>query len=248
LGIFQKIIGVLGERPSDDATVKVRVGFGSGADVDKKCSPGRYYVYLHRDPEGFVFYVGKGTGARAQDRFTVEIPRRDISEEDALDIEDAYMHLHAATIVNRQNIHAPVDTRKFLAYSDAMGRYSTGLKMANELAAKGRLDEAVAEFEAAYRHWHVAGENADYDLGARKELKAGSFSTARPSTLATCYSKVLMRVDRYAAVVDFAERYFLEYGPPYTPSEDALRSRAERAARALDVGGAATKRNSFRAE
>src|SRR5258706_5574792 len=152
-----------------EPTIKVRVGFGSGADVDKKCSPGRFYVYLHRDPEGAVFYVGKGTGDRAYDRdrapewheyltrfagrFTVEIPRRDISEDDALDLEDAFMRRHAATIVNRQNFHAPVDTPKFLAYCDAMGRYSRGLKGANKLAATGRMDEAIAEFETAYQQW-----------------------------------------------------------------------------------------------
>lgn len=64
----------------------------------------RFYVYIHRDKSGAIFYVGKGTGNRAwsKDRddiwkryvaersdgvYTVEIYRDNLSEEAALNIE-----------------------------------------------------------------------------------------------------------------------------------------------------------------
>ena len=93
---------------------------GMGETVDQRCKPGKFYVYTHKDKDGTVFYVGKGTGdrARSQDRppewleylekrsggkFSVEIVRDGIAEEDALEIEDAVMKTHGGTIVNRVN-------------------------------------------------------------------------------------------------------------------------------------------------
>lgn len=41
---------------------------GVGASIDQRCKPGRFYVYIHKDKEGTVFYVGKGTGDRTHSR------------------------------------------------------------------------------------------------------------------------------------------------------------------------------------
>ena len=64
-----------------------------------------YYVYVHKDPDGKVFYVGKGTGKRAwsQDRdrvwhryvsekrggqYEVQIIKNELNEEEALELEN----------------------------------------------------------------------------------------------------------------------------------------------------------------
>ena len=74
----------------------------------------RYYVYLHRDLNGVVFYIGKGTGDRykrknnrsskwqevARNGFTFEIVQADLFEKDALDIEEELISKYSSTAVN----------------------------------------------------------------------------------------------------------------------------------------------------
>jgi len=78
--------------------------------MDKK-----YYVYVHRDHDGVVFYVGKGSGDRykrknyrstrwheaAKDGFTWEIVKDCLSNSEALDYEEEMISLHRKTVVNR---------------------------------------------------------------------------------------------------------------------------------------------------
>ena len=76
-----------------------------------------YYVYVHKDPNGEVFYVGKGTGRRAwsQDRdrvwhryvseklagrYEVEIIKNGLNEEEALELESEIMLKHGDRLLN----------------------------------------------------------------------------------------------------------------------------------------------------
>src|SRR5260370_27242244 len=104
-------------------------------------------------------------------KFTVEIVRDGISDEDALLLEDLLMQQHAATIINLQNFHAPHDKDKFLAYCDAIHEYDLAYKRGLKLADASKIDAAAAEFEQAYKHWRKAMANNDYDLGARRHLR-----------------------------------------------------------------------------
>lgn len=156
--------------------------------LDMPCRPGRFYAYVHRRPDGQVFYVGKGTGDRACAKdhgeeharyvaehcagvFSVEIVRDSVSEDDALTLEDLLMQQHAATIINRQNMHAPYDSAKMLAYSDAFGKASNARKDGERLAAEGRIDDAVVAFERAYPFYLIARDNADYHMGERRRVE-----------------------------------------------------------------------------
>lgn len=77
----------------------------------------RFYVYVHRDPQGSIFYVGKGTDDRAWSthrdevwqryvsdrlggRYTVEIVASDLSEDEALEREDELIAKHGRHLVN----------------------------------------------------------------------------------------------------------------------------------------------------
>lgn len=55
---------------------------------------------------------------------------------------------HATTVINRVNM----------------------LERAVDLSKTGRLDQAIAEFEAAYVRYFDVIKNHDYDLGARRGL------------------------------------------------------------------------------
>lgn len=219
---------------------------GMGASVDQHCKPGKFYVYTHKDKDGTVFYVGKGTGDRAYSRerspewieyldkrsdggFSVEIVRDGISEEDALEIEDAVMKIHGGTIINRVNPHAPYDSAKFRAYCEAQRCFGETLKRATNFQKAKEFDKAISEFEAAYTHHLEMARNADYDLGARNGLKSTAFAYHPTSALADGYSMVLLKTGRNHELVAFAERYFRDYAAPYNKAEDRLRTRMEKA-------------------
>lgn len=219
---------------------------GVGSSVDQHCKPGKFYVYTHKDKDGVVFYVGKGSGDRAHSRerppewleyldkrsdgkFSVEIVREGISEENALEIEDAVMKMHGGTIVNRVNPHAPYDSTKFRAYCEAQRGFGETLKRATAFQKDKEFDKAIPEFEAAYAHHLEMVRNADYDLGARNGLKSTVFAYHPTSALADGYSMVLAKMGRNRELIAFAERYFRDYVAPYNKAEDTLRKRMEKA-------------------
>ena len=219
---------------------------GVGASVDQHCKPGKFFVYMHKDKDGTVFYVGKGTGDRAHSRerspewleyldkrsdgkFSVEIVRDRISEEDALEIEDAVMKMHSGTIINRVNPHAPYDSTKFLAYCEAQRGFGETLKRATNFQKAKEFDKAIPEFEAAYAHHLEMVRNAGYDLGARSGLQSTAFAYHPTSALADGYSMVLVKAGRNRELAAFAERYFRDYAAPYNKAEDNLRKRMEKA-------------------
>src|SRR5438067_1079440 len=100
-------------------SLEITITQGPGGSRDQPCKPGSFYVYVHKDSEGKVFYVGYGTGrsawsrdrdnawsayvAQRGDKYEVEIVRDGISKEDALQVKEAVMAEYAATVLNRQN-------------------------------------------------------------------------------------------------------------------------------------------------
>ena len=229
-----------------DVSGLISVGMAAGTSVDKRCKPGRFYVYFHKDKDGTVFYVGKGTGDRAHSndrppewfeyldkksdgKFSVEIVRDGISEEDALEIEDTVMKMYSGTIVNRVNPYAPTDSTKFRAYCEAQRHFGETLKLATEFKKAKEFDKAIQKYEAAYAHHLDIIRNADYDLSVRKELKSSAFTYHPSSALADGYSMVLAKAGRNRELVAFAERYFRDYAAPYNKVEDTLKRRMEKA-------------------
>ena len=240
IGAFTKLVS--GHNDSEEKpAVEFSIGMGLGGLRDQPCKPGRFYVYVHKDAEGTVFYVGKGTGDRAYSRdrppewneyvskksgskFSVEIVRDRISEDNALQVEDAVMAEYATTIINRVNMHAPYDAARMMAYSEAMRSYDKGLQRAVDLVKAEKLDQAITEFEAAYVRYFDVIKNRDYDLGARQGLATTGFNF-HPHALADRYTKALAKAGRHSELVAFSERYFRDYGEPSNRTEEALKNR-----------------------
>ena len=95
------------------------------ADADQ-IHPRRYYVYVHLDSSGQIFYVGKGTGRRAwsTDRhplwvryvekhlngeYQVRILRDNLSAEDVEEVEAEWIAQCAHTVVNWINMGRKLD-------------------------------------------------------------------------------------------------------------------------------------------
>ena len=224
---------------------------GLGGSRDQPCKPGRFYVYVHKDAQGKIFYVGKGTGDRAESRdrgadwshyverilggkYEVEIIRDGISEEDALQVEDAVMAEHAATIINRQNFHAPVETAELFTYSDAMKAYSQAFNAAVEFEKAGAVDEAARSYEASYGHY-VRAMGHNYDRSARQQL---SLPAIGPNQTVTRYTSLLAKQGKHQRVVEFTEQYFRDFA---TVAENtivaAIRKRMERSKKELAKAG-----------
>ncbi|ABC77999.1 MAG: GIY-YIG nuclease family protein [Clostridiaceae bacterium] len=218
------------------------LGSGGASSLDEPCKPGRYYVYVHKAQDGTVFYVGKGTGNRAyskdrqpewyyyvekflNNQYNVEIVKDGISEEDALRIEDVLLANHAATVINLQNMHSPVDSRMMIDYSDAIRDYSESFKLAKKLDKEGKSEEAFENYEKAYSLYAKSISLNNYDLGARRLIPK---QRCAPTQLADHFSKSLAKAGRHSHVVAFVERFFADYGEGQTGVELALKKRADK--------------------
>jgi len=108
-----------------------------------------FYVYVHLDPSGAVFYVGKGTGRRAwlygrdplwnlyvsqtlRDQYQVQIIASGLTEEDAIDREDDLMRKYGDQLINRQNMGRTMDF-------DALSRRDALFSRMHELVASSKM-------------------------------------------------------------------------------------------------------------
>jgi hypothetical protein len=133
VGLLSKLFGRKNDATTDSPSVslessgvRITASFGgavspsirSEGKPDPSCGP--YYVYVHEDANGKIFYVGKGTKRRAwsQDRdliwhryvddylkgiYRVRIVSYHATEEDALSAEDQWIARYGPQIVNWVN-------------------------------------------------------------------------------------------------------------------------------------------------
>nr|WP_295077846.1 GIY-YIG nuclease family protein [uncultured Roseateles sp.] len=131
----------------------------------------RYYVYAHLDPDGRVFYVGKGTGNRAwsTDRhivwhryvdhhlggnYSVNIIQDGLSEDEALEIEAGLISKLGHQLVNWENPGRAFDfqalekyhemrnaNRQFFSETKPLEKTATALAIDRYKAAIVRMKE-----------------------------------------------------------------------------------------------------------
>lgn len=106
----------------DDLKISFRVDLGASKGSKEK----KFYVYVHKDMDGNVFYVGKGTSQRAWDtdrrhilwqyyverlngKFEVEIVADGLQEDEAADLEGDLMAKYGGQLVNWYNMSRSVD-------------------------------------------------------------------------------------------------------------------------------------------
>jgi hypothetical protein len=102
-------------------------------DGKKRRESNRFYVYLHKDLKGNVFYVGKGTEDRAwrkdnrhqmwkryveriNNEFKVEIYKDNLTEEEAEDLEVEVARKFGGKLINWVNPHRKGDWNAYEKY------------------------------------------------------------------------------------------------------------------------------------
>lgn len=141
-----------------------------------------YYVYVHKDEEGNVFYVGKGTGKRAwsQDRdsvwhryvnerlggrYNVQIVKNGLDEDEALVIENEVMLMHGDRLLN---------------FAKAIGGVSFKVTINQEKPQVESVwlpNDNDIELEENARYWKLRESNRAL-VAATKPLEAANMETA----------------------------------------------------------------------
>ena len=221
--------------------MQITISFGPSGkelpDIDPQATPigsGEHHVYVHRDRNGKIFYVGKGRGDRAwsKDRhpiwhhylesrcggqFTVQIVSYHQTEEDALDRESRYMNKYGPQLVNWQNTGRGVDfgaTKQYWTAKKANAVFvaeTRPLEASNPTLAIERYQEAMRrmyEYESLVLE---RGLVADLNREMGMEEYQGDKKILNRLTLC------LLKQGRYRELVDsvneFVKLYPREWGP-----------------------------------
>ncbi len=203
-----------------------------------------FYVYLHRAPDGAVFYVGKGRARRAwskartavwrryvderlQGRYVIDIHRDGLTHAEALALEAEIVAKHGAQLVNWVNPSRDLDAaaleRAMLLRAETLGRVGT---------ARFLEDSAPEE---ALRRYRLA--LADVRLYCRWECERGLLGELKEPdrqgepVVLDRLTRLLERLGRASEIVAAAREYFGEFPDALrTPAGERVRRRCERAA------------------
>lgn len=145
-----------------------------------------FYVYVHKDPNGNVFYVGKGTGNRAWskdrdriwhryvkeklgDHFEVEIVKDDLHEDEALALEEETMLKYGDRLLN---FDKPGEVVTIEGQVHQIGEFTIQSKIT---LTGGRTSEA--DQERTERYWKLRNSNKEFVLDT-KPIESTDLQTA----------------------------------------------------------------------
>jgi len=177
--------------------------FGVRLDLPKNAASSHrrqdYYVYVHKDPDGNVFYVGKGAGQRAwsQDhdavwhryvseklggRYEVEIIKSELKEEEALELENELMLKHGDRLLN---LGKPVGAMTVNVSIDDKGKLN--FESVSQPSAANTTDRTT-RWEEQSRYWELRKSNKAF-IAATKPFEKTDLETA-----AKRYEEALLKV------------------------------------------------------
>ncbi|MGO9094840.1 MAG: hypothetical protein ACLQGV_06410 [Bryobacteraceae bacterium] len=211
---------------------------------------GQYYVYVHRDAAGHIFYVGKGRGdrAKAQDRhpswqwyvdtrlhgkYTVQIVSYHDTEEEALNVEADYIERCGPQLINWQNSGRDFDY-------EALDRYWSAKKDNQAFVAGTRPLEtsdppqAVAQYQEAmskmYEHESLVLERG---LLAEYQQEMGYGKSRGDCNILNRLTLCLWKLGRYQDLIEAVDE-FATFSPGslgLTIMQGSLKRRAKAASR-----------------
>lgn len=201
-------------------------------------SPRRFYVYAHTDPQGQVFYVGKGTGKRAWSkerhplwaryverhlagRYDIRILADNLSEEEAEDVEARFMGEYD-DLINWQNLARKLDYGNALRHHERQKANQVLIQEAKSME-RNNPESAVELYLKVIEN--VKAYDDQYDattlLGQlQEEEKTELGYCGKPEGLRALnrLTMCLMKLRRYCEASKKVEGYFAVY-----PRDNKLR-------------------------
>jgi hypothetical protein len=244
---------------------QVIIRFGATADslpeIDPEAKPtghGGYYVYVHRDNNGQIFYVGKGRGDRAwsndlhpawhqyvQSRcggqYTVQIVSYHETEDEALSVESDYISSYGPQLVNWQNSGRGFDYK-------AIDQYWAARKANQAFVAETRPLEtpnpslAVERYQEAMRRMYEY-ESLVLERGLVADLnrELGMEECRGDKKILDRLTLCLWREQRYRELIDSVNEFVKLYPRLWGPTMDAILKRRAKAESSLTT--ASSKQN-----
>jgi hypothetical protein len=162
-----------------------------------------FYVYVHKDRNGNIFYVGKGTGKRAWskdrdriwhryvkeklgDQFEVEIVKNDLHEDEALVLEQETMLKYGDCLLN---FDKPGEVVTIEGQVHQIGDFTIQSKIT---LTGGRTSEA--DLEMNERYWKLRNSNKEFVLDTKP------FESTDLQTAVTRYGEALQRMREYEEI------------------------------------------------
>jgi len=229
--------------------MQITVSFGPSGkelpDIDPQAAPagsGKHYVYVHRDCNGKIFYVGEGCGDRAwsKDRhpvwhqyvesrsggqFTVQIVSYHETEEKALDIEARYMNKYGPQLVNWQNSGRDFDYKTIDQYwtakkaNAAFVAETRPLETSNPALAIERYQEAMRRM---YEYESLVLERG---LVAALNREMGMEEYRGDKKILDRLTLCLWKQGRYRELVDSVNEFVNLYPRVWGPMMDGILKR-----------------------
>lgn len=226
----------------------------------RKRKPGNFYVYAHRDIEGQIFYVGKGTGRRAyvpgrgalweaylreysEGHYEVEIIEEGLSEDSALEVEAEHISRisrNPNNLVNR--VFDPPDSDQ-----EQRSEFLKRLRLNSEATDATRALEKENLGAAIDRYFSLLGDLRDlayikYDSSRVGRLKQRMWTGNQKllNRLTICLAKQ----KRYSELIEVVDQYCQDFtGGLGGVRGEAIRKRLDRARKLIrDKGPKAADR------
>lgn len=184
-----------------------------------------FYVYVHRDPMGRIFYVGRGTGKRAwsEDRhpiwhrfvterlggkYDVEIVASGLTEEDALEREDELINQYGSQLVNWINFGRDTDLAACEQYHTLR---DANRCLVNETRAleDSDLEEAISRYRKALANLREY-EKIVFEHGLIGDLLREEPKWGEPLILDRL-TLCLAKLNRVGEAIAETEQYFRDF-------------------------------------
>lgn len=231
----------------------VILSFGSSSDelpeIDPQAAPvghGEHYVYVHRDNDGKIFYVGKGRGDRAWSKdhhpvwhqyvegrcggqYTVQIVSYHETEDEALSAESAYIGKYGPQLVNWQNSGRGFDYK-------AIEQYWTAKKANQAFVVETRPLEtsdpalAIERYQEAMRRmYEYESLVLEHGLVADLNREMGMEEYRGDKKILDRLTLCLWRQGRYRELVESVNEFVKLYPRLWGPTIDAIMKRKAKA-------------------